>query len=49
MPARYHNVIVLLKNAFYAGVYARGKSESQTEIVKDRTRKSCGLRKPLEE
>lgn len=48
-PARYRNVIALLKNPFYAGVYAYGKSESRTEIVKGRARKSYGRRKPLED
>ena len=32
-PIRYRNVISVLKNPFYAGVYAYGKSENRTEIV----------------
>ncbi len=48
-PARYRNVIALLKNPFYAGAYAYGKSESKTEIIDGRARKSYGLRRPLEE
>ena len=48
-PARYRNVIALLKNPFYAGVYAYGKSEIRTEVVDGRARKRYGLRKPLEE
>jgi hypothetical protein len=32
-PTRYRNVIAILKNPFYAGVYAYGKSEKRTEIV----------------
>ena len=30
---RYRNVISLLKNPFYAGVYAYGKSRNHTELV----------------
>src|SRR5437762_2463925 len=48
-PIRYRNVISVLKNPFYAGVYAYGKGEKRTEIVDGRARKSYGLRKPLEE
>src|SRR5580700_291761 len=32
-PIRYRNVISVLKNPFYAGVYAYGKSEQHTAIV----------------
>src|SRR5205814_2089565 len=45
---RYRNVISVLKNPFYAGVYAYGKGEKRTEIVDGRARKSYGHRKPLE-
>jgi excisionase family DNA binding protein len=48
-PIRYRNVISVLKNPFYAGVYAYGKSEKRTEIVDGRARKSYGHGKPLEE
>ena len=48
-PIRYRNVIALLKNPFYAGAYAYGKSENRTEVVDGRARKSYGHRKPLEE
>jgi len=48
-PIRYRNVISVLKNPFYAGVYAYGKSEKRTEIVDGRARKSYGHRRPLEE
>jgi excisionase family DNA binding protein len=48
-PIRYRNVISVLKNPFYAGVYAYGKGEKRTEIVDGRARKSYGHRKPLEE
>ena len=48
-PIRYRNVISVLKNPFYAGAYAYGKSEKRTEIVDGRARKSYGHGKPLEE
>jgi len=48
-PIRYRSVISVLKNPFYAGVYAYGKGEKRTEIVDGRARKSYGHRKPLEE
>lgn len=48
-PARYRNVIALLKNPFYAGVYAYGKSTNRTTIVDGRARKSYGHRKPFGE
>ena len=48
-PIRYRNVIAVLKNPFYAGVYAYGKSEKHTEIVDGRARKSYGHGKPLEQ
>jgi DNA invertase Pin-like site-specific DNA recombinase len=47
-PIRYRNVISVLKNPFYAGAYAYGKSEKRTEIVEGRARKSYGHGKPLE-
>ena len=47
--ARYRNVISVLKNPFYAGAYAYGKSEAQTEIVDGRARKSYGHRLPMGE
>jgi DNA invertase Pin-like site-specific DNA recombinase len=48
-PIRYRNVISVLKNPFYAGAYAYGKSEKRTEIVDGRARKSYGHGKPLAE
>jgi DNA invertase Pin-like site-specific DNA recombinase len=45
---RYRNIIAILKNPFYAGVYAYGKSEKRTEIIDGRARKSYGHRKPME-
>src|SRR3954470_17288579 len=48
-PIRYRNVISVLKNPFYAGAYAYGKSEKRIEIVEGRARKSYGHGRPLEE
>jgi DNA invertase Pin-like site-specific DNA recombinase len=48
-PVRYRNVISVLKNPFYAGVYAYGKGEKRTEIIDGRARTSYGHRKPLAE
>ena len=47
MPIRYRNVISVLKNPFYAGVYVYGKSEKRTEIIEGRARKSYGHGKPI--
>src|ERR1700726_3352475 len=46
-PIRYRNVISILKNPFYAGVYGYGKSEKRTAIIDGRARKSYGHRKPM--
>ena len=46
---RYRNVMALLKNPFYAWVYAYGKSERRTAIVDGRVRRSYGHGKPLEQ
>jgi excisionase family DNA binding protein len=46
-PVRCRNVISVLKNPFYAGVYVYGKSEKRTEIVEGRARKSYGHGKPI--
>ena len=48
-PIRYRNVIAALKNPFYAGVYAYGKSEKRTAIVDGRARKSYGHGRPRDE
>jgi excisionase family DNA binding protein len=48
LPIRYRNVISALKNPFYAGAYAYGKSEQRTAIVDGRLRKTYGHGKPLE-
>ena len=47
-PIRYRNVIAVLKNPFYAGAYAYGKSETRLAIVDGRARKTYGHGKPLE-
>jgi DNA invertase Pin-like site-specific DNA recombinase len=46
---RYRNVISVLKNPFYAGAYAYGKSERHIAIKDGRAHKSYGHDKPLEE
>ncbi len=48
-PIRYRNVISVLKNPFYAGVYVYGKSEKRTELVDGRVRKSYGHGRPVEQ
>lgn len=47
LPIRYRNVIAVLKNPFYAGVYVYGKSEKRTSIVEGRARRSYGHGKPM--
>jgi hypothetical protein len=46
-PIRYRNVISVLKNSFYAGAYAYGKSFNRTQIVDGRARKTYGHYRPL--
>ena len=46
---RCRNVMSLLKNPFYAGVYVYGKSEKRTPIIDGRARKSYGHGKPLDQ
>ena len=48
-PIRYRNVISVLKNPFYAGAYAYGKSVNRTEIVDGRARKTYGHHRPLQD
>jgi hypothetical protein len=48
-PIRYRNVIGVLKNPFYAGAYAYGKSEKRTALVDGQPRRSYGHGKPLEQ
>ncbi len=47
-PIRYRNVISVLKNPFYAGAYAYGKSEKRTAVVDGHLRRSYGHGRPLE-
>lgn len=47
LPIRYRNVIAVLKNPFYAGVYVYGKSEKRTSIIEGRARRSYGHGKPI--
>ena len=42
-PIRYGNVIGLLKNPFYAGAYAYGKSEKRIELVDGRARSPTAM------
>src|SRR3954463_4327124 len=44
---RYRNVISVLKNPFYAGAYAYGKTVNRTQIVDGRARKTYGHHRPL--
>lgn len=46
---RYRNVIAVLKNPFYAGAYAYGKTEKRTALVDGHPRRSYGHGKPLEQ
>src|SRR3978361_1752046 len=48
-PIRYRNVISVLTNPFYAGVYAYGKSLNQTQIIDGRARKTYGHHRPLQD
>ena len=48
-PIRYRNVISVLKNPFYAGVYAYGKSEKRTTLVEGRLRKTYKHGKPADQ
>jgi len=45
---RYRNVIAVLKNPFYAGAYAYGKSEKRTALVDGHVRTTYKHRKPFD-
>jgi hypothetical protein len=47
-PIRYRNIISILKNPFYAGAYAYGKSEKRTALVDGHVRTTYKHRKPFE-
>jgi DNA invertase Pin-like site-specific DNA recombinase len=49
MLIRYRNVMSVLRNPFYAGAYAYGKSGSQTTIVDGRAHKTYKHRKPFDQ
>ena len=44
----YRSVIAVLRNPFYAGAYAYGKSQVETSIVEGRIRKTYGRMRPIE-
>ena len=48
-PLSYSNVRSVLKNPFYAGVYAWGKTGQHTDVVDGRVRKRSGRERPVEE
>lgn len=45
----YRNVITVLRNPFYAGAYAYGKSKVQTNLVEGSLRKIYGRARPMED
>jgi len=45
----YRNVISVIRNPFYAGAYAYGKSAVRTTVVDGRLRKSYGHDRPIED
>lgn len=48
-PVRYRNIISILKNPFYAGVYGYGKTGKRTEVVNGRARISYKNRKAMDD
>ena len=48
-PIRYRSVISILKNPFYAGAYAYGKSQKRTELIEGRARTTYKHRKPIDQ
>jgi hypothetical protein len=48
-PIRYRNVISILKNPFYAGAYAYGKSQKRTALIEGRARTTYKHRKPMDQ
>ena len=48
-PIRYRSVISILKNPFYAGAYAYGKSQKRTELIEGRARTTYKHRKPFDQ
>ncbi|QRK08604.1 recombinase family protein [Archangium violaceum] len=48
-PPAYRNIISVLQNPFYAGVYAYGKSAQRTQLVEGRLAKSYGHPRPMQQ
>jgi DNA invertase Pin-like site-specific DNA recombinase len=48
-PIRYRSVISILKNPFYAGAYAYGKSQKHTALIEGRARTTYKHRKPFDQ
>lgn len=48
LPPVYRNIIALLRNPFYAGAYAYGKSTHRTTVVEGRLAKTYGHDRPME-
>jgi DNA invertase Pin-like site-specific DNA recombinase len=48
-PIRYRSVISILKNPFYAGAYAYGKSQKHTKLIEGRVRTTYKHRKPIDQ
>lgn len=48
-PIRYRSVISILKNPFYAGAYAYGKSQKRTSLIDGRARTTYKHRKPFDQ
>ena len=48
-PIRYRSVISILKNPFYAGTYAYGKSQKRTALIEGRARTTYKHRKPFDQ
>jgi DNA invertase Pin-like site-specific DNA recombinase len=45
-PASYHGIVAIVKNPVYAGAYAFGKTETRTNMIEGRARKTEGHDKP---
>lgn len=45
----YRNIVSVLRNPFYAGAYAYGKSSVRTSLVEGRVRKTYGHDRPIDE
>ena len=48
-PIRYRSVMSILKNPFYAGAYAYGKSQKRTALIEGRARTTYKHRKPIDQ